>query len=72
MFYQKRDSFCQGCHFHSNRPIYIFSFLSFFDRKSLIHLFFDRQRWAAVLVEAAEVKEEINNTCRNCKSKRIV
>ena len=55
MFYQKRDSFCQGCHFDSNRSIHIFSFLSFFE-----------------LVEIGKVKKEINNTCRNCKSERIV
>ena len=71
MFYQKRNSFCQGCHFDSNRSIYIFIFLSFFDKKSYSFIF-DRQRWAAILAEIAKAKEEINNTCRNCKSKRIV
>ena len=33
---------------------------------------FQKLQKSIILVEIAKVKEEINNTCRNCKSKRIV
>ena len=51
---------------------YTFLFFFLFLIKNVLFIYFDRQRWAAILAEIAKAKEEINNTCRNCKSKRIV